>query len=177
MNLKSGPGRVLAILPLGAVIAWGLQSGFVVVANRLGVLTWIHYDSPVTRRFYAGRTWIDRAVTNEFTLAWKLLYLLAIVAAFFICRALYYGNSRAAFTQRARWIMLGWMVVIGVLIGEIQLLYRWIDSPFIRYVRGWSDEWLGVAWLLSATWSCGLWSYVMRRRGVPKEDEFTARGF
>lgn len=106
-------------------------------------------------------------------MSWRLLALLSLVLAFFAGRCVWYGDFRGAFTQRARWLMVGWMLGLGLLIVEIELALRG-DMPLVTRISGWKLYVFLFAWMISGNYFCVFWSWLMRRWGVPKEDEFTS---
>lgn len=169
----SAPVRGVLALIVTAVCAYALLKGLVWGANRLGVMTWVHYDYPVTRTIYLNHSPYLTLISSEYTLSWRLLALLSTVLAFFAGRCVWYGDFRAAFTQRARWLMVGWMLGLGLLIVEIELALRG-DMPLVTRISGWKLYVFLFAWMISGNYFCVFWSWLMRRWGVPEEDEFTS---
>ena len=164
--------RILLALSVTVVCAYVLLKGLVWGANDLGIVTWVHYDYPVTRTVYLNHSPYETLVSSEYTLSWRLLALLSLVLASFAGRCIWHGDLRAAFTRRARWLMVGWMLCLGLLVGEIELALR-DDIPLVTRVSGWEWYVFWFAWMVSGSYFCGSWSWLMRRCGVPKEDVFT----
>lgn len=171
--VRSTPIRTLLALIVTAVCAYLLLKALVWGANRLGVMTWVHYDYPVTRTVYLNHSPYLTSISSEYTLSWQLLALLSLVLAFFVGRCVWYGDFRAAFTRRVRWLMVGWILGLGLLIAEMELALRG-DIPLATRITGWKMDVFVVVWMLSGSYFCGFWSWLMRRLGVPKEDVFTS---
>jgi hypothetical protein len=147
------------------------------IVNSLGIRTWIHHDSPVTRSMYIGRSWYESSFSDEFTETYVVLAVLSIVIGFWVGRAVFYANIRAGFNRRSAWYVSGWIIGVAIVIAESQLAVWFCrQNPWLTHI-----SWL-LPWLILFGMACSmrlfayLWTALMRRCGVTGEGDAFSEG-
>jgi hypothetical protein len=159
------PGLQLALIAMVAATAIGYLTlrVFETLATRLNVVLLIHFDHPVTSPVLTGNSWQIETYTSDHTFSWMLLVILASVIAFWLGRAVFHCNIRAAFNRRWGWIMAGWVLIVALMIAGLRLIQP-LHPPSIPLLI-----FLG---LLGQ-----LWRALMRVFGVPARDAFSDPDF
>lgn len=177
---RSGQQRFLIAMVAATAIWYLVLRLLETLATRLGVVLVIQFDNPVTYTRLIGRSWQTMTYTSDHTVSWMLLGILSVVIAFWLGRAVFHGDIRAAFNQRWLWLMAGWVIIIALMIVELRLI-----QPVVAAIIRWTPRFgldlsgfvLLVALCATANLSGWIWTTLMRICRVPARDVFSDPDF